>query len=60
MQTKNKKIFLVVFLVYLFFNNLNLRAEEFNIKAKEILIDKENKIIIGKGSVEAIDTEGKK
>tara|TARA_B100001123_G_scaffold449319_1_gene614189 strand:- start:2784 stop:5216 length:2433 start_codon:yes stop_codon:yes gene_type:complete len=59
MQTKNKKIFLVVFLVYLFFNNLNLRAEEFNIKAKEILIDKENKIIIGKGSVEAIDTSGK-
>ena len=59
MQIKNRKSFLVFcFLNFLIFN-LNLHAEEFNISAKEILIDKKNEIIVGKGSVQAIDSEGK-
>ena len=37
----------------------NIYAEEFNISAMEIEVDKENNIVIGKGSVEAIDSEGR-
>ena len=59
MQTKNRKIFLTLFFLSFFIFNLNLNAEEFNISAKEILIDKENQILVGKGSVQAIDSEGK-
>ena len=59
MQTKNRKIFLTLFLLSFFIFNLNLSAEEFDITAKEILIDKENQILVGKGSVQAIDSEGK-
>jgi len=59
MQIKNRiKLFIICFLSLLFCN-ANLVAEEFNITAKEILIDKENKILIGKGSVQAEDSEGK-
>ncbi len=39
--------------------NVNLNAEEFNITAKEVLVDKENEILIGIGSVIAVDSEGK-
>jgi len=59
MQTKNRKIFLTLFFLSFFIFNLNLSAEEFNITAKEIFIDKENQIIVGKGSVQAIDSVGK-
>ena len=38
--------------------NSNLNAEEFNISAKEIVVDKENETLVGKGSVEATDLEG--
>jgi len=58
MQTKNKKIIFIYFLIFFLFN-LNLAAEEFGIVAKEIIIDKENKVLIGKGSVKAEDSEGK-
>jgi len=58
MQIKNrKKIFIFCFLS-LFFLNLNVYADEFNITAVEISVDAENDIIIGKGSVEATDKEG--
>ena len=59
MQIKNRKNFHIIFFLSLFIFNLNLNAEEFDITAKEILIDKENEIIIGKGSVQAVDSEGK-
>ena len=60
MQIKNsikKKIFLL-FILLIFKSNLN--AEEFNISAKEILVDKENETIVGIGSVLATDSEGKR
>ena len=59
MQIKSKKKLLFIFFLSLFAFNINLNAEEFDIAAKEILVDKENEILIGKGSVEAVDTEGK-
>ena len=58
MQIKNKKYFFILFILSFLFNS-NIFAEEFNIKAKEIIVDKEKQIIIGIGSVVAQDTEGK-
>ena len=60
MQTKNRKKNLFVFLLSLFVFNLNLNADEFDISANEILIDKENEILIGKGSVQAVDSGGRR
>ena len=60
MQIKNKVILIVICFLNLFIFNSNLHAEEFNISAIEITVDKANEIVIGKGSVEAIDSEGKK
>ena len=59
MQIKNKLAVIIVCFLSLNLFFLNLRADEFNIEAVEILVDKENDIIIGKGSVEATDKEGK-
>ena len=60
MQIKNRKILILFFLLtFLTFNTTFIKADEFNITANEIIVDKENKILIGKGSVEAIDSEGK-
>ena len=59
MQIKNKIILIVICFLNLFTFSLNLYAEEFNISALEITVDKENEIVIGKGSVKAIDSEGK-
>ena len=59
MQTKNKKNYLIIYFLIFFVFSISLSAEEFNITAKEVLIDKENEILIGKGSVKAIDTQGK-
>jgi len=58
MQIKNKKNIIILYFLILFFSSLNLNAEEFNISAKEILINKDEEIIVGKGSVVAKDTEG--
>ena len=58
MQIKNRKNLIIIFFLNLLLFNLNVNAEEFNISAKEILIDKENEIIVGKGSVLAQDSEG--
>ena len=60
MQIKNRKNISIILFLSLFVFNLNLSAEEFDITAKEILIDNENKILVGKGSVQAIDSEGKR
>jgi len=59
MQTKNKVNLLILFFLIFFIFDSNLYAEEFNISAKEVFIDKKNEILIGKGSVTAIDSEGK-
>lgn len=59
MQTKNRINFLTIFFLIFFVFNFNLNAEEFNITAKEILVDKENEILVGEGSVTAEDSEGK-
>jgi len=61
MQIKNRnKILIFLFLgLFTFNSNLKANAEEFNISAKEISIDKENEILIGSGSVQAVDTEGR-
>ncbi len=59
MPIKNRKNILFIILLSLFMFNSNLIADEFDITAKEILVDKENETLIGKGSVEAVDSEGK-
>ena len=59
MQIKSKKNLIIICFLSLFLFNLNLSAEEFDIKAKEITVDRENEIIIGEGSVQAKDSEGK-
>ena len=58
MPTRNRKILLIVFFLIFFVPNFNLNADEFNITANEISIDKENEILVGKGSVTAEDSEG--
>ena len=59
MRTKNRKNLLIIFFLIFFAFNFDLSAEEFNITANEILIDKENEILVGEGSVKAVDSEGK-
>ena len=59
MRIKNKKNLIIICLLNLLLFNPNISAEEFNITAKEILIDKENEIVVGKGSVIAQDSDGK-
>ena len=51
-----KLIFFIICSIFIF--NTSLLSDEFNITAKEIIIDKENEILVGKGSVEAVDTQG--
>ena len=52
---KNK---LILFFIFLFTLNANLNADEFNISAKEILVDKNNEVLVGTGSVNAVDKDG--
>ena len=59
MRTKNRKNLLIIFFLIFFVFNFDLSAEEFNITANKILIDKENEILVGEGSVKAVDSEGK-
>ncbi len=56
-KIKNKIFIFLLCLTSLFVTNIN--AEEFNITANEILLEKNNKVIVGKGSVRAMDKEGK-
>ena len=58
MPTKNK-IFIIIFcFLSLISYKVDIKADEFNISAEEIFVDKENDIVIGKGSVEVTDKEG--
>ena len=59
MPIKSKIITLVLCILNLFIFNLDVSADEFNISAVEISVDKKNNIVIGKGSVEATDQEGR-
>ena len=59
MQIKNKIIPIIIFFLSLLTTNLVLYADEFDISASEISIDKENEIITGKGSVEVNDEQGR-
>ena len=59
MQIKNKVKKLIILILLSFVCNINVLADEFNIVASEILLDKENNIITGKGSVEVTDNKGK-
>ncbi len=59
MLTKNRINYLIIFFLVFFVFSFKLYAEEFNITAEEIVVDKENEILIGKGSVTAVDSEGK-
>ena len=56
-KSKFYKIFLLFIIT--FFLKTNLYAEEFDISAKEIIIDKKNNTVIGNGSVVAIDSENR-
>ena len=56
MLIKNKTILAFIFLLIL---SSNIQAEEFNISAKEITVDKKNNVFTGKGSVKVTDKEGK-
>ena len=59
MPIKSKIITLVLCILNLFIFNLYVSADEFNISAEEIIIDKVNNIVIGSGSVEATDIQGR-
>ena len=59
MQTKNKFFFIFLSLLFLFNNNFYLNAEEFDIAAERIVIDKEKNILTGAGSVVAKDKDGR-
>ncbi len=60
MLIKNRNIiFILILFLSIFVLNFKSFAEEFNITAKEIFIDKDQDILIGKGSVKAIDNQGK-
>ena len=56
-KTKNRILKFLLCATLLFATNIN--AEEFNITADEILLDKNNEVITGIGSVKAVDSEGK-
>ena len=59
MQIKNRTILIIICTLSLYIFNSNLHAEEFNISASEISVDKKNNIVTGKGGVEVTDSEGK-
>jgi LPS-assembly protein len=59
MQIKNRLFFIILVFLFLFKSSLYLKAEEFDISAEEIIIDKEKNIVTGKGSVVAKDQDGR-
>ena len=59
MQIKNKKYSIIIFLLSFIYFASNVYAEEFDITAKEIIIDKENQTLVATGSVQALDSEGR-
>ena len=59
MQIKNKIILIIICTLSLSIFNSILHAEDLNISALEVSIDQKNNVVIGKGSVEVTDSEGK-
>ena len=59
MLTKNNKFFIISCVLGLLTLITNLKADEFNISASNITFDKENNTVLGKGSVEVIDSQGR-
>ena len=59
MQIKSKITVIIACFLSLTVLSLDLHADEFNISALEVLVDKENNIITGIGAVEVTDKEGK-
>ena len=59
MQIKNKISLPIVSFLTLILFSASALANEFNISAVEIFVDKKNETIEGKGSVEALDKEGR-
>ena len=59
MQIKNKLLIKVLLFLGLILFSLKVYADEFDISATEIRIDKENNIVTGIGSVEVIDKDGR-
>ena len=59
MQIKGKIILILISVLLFCTINSKLYADEFNISALEITVDKKNNIVKGKGSVEVTDTSGK-
>ena len=59
MQIKNKLFLIIFYLLSLCLFNASIYAEEFDITAKEIILEKDKEVLIGKGSVEVRDSEGK-
>ena len=57
MQIKNKIFLIIICFLCWSVVDSNLRADEFNISALEITIDKENNIVEGTGSVEVTDKQ---
>ena len=59
MQTKSKIIIIFFYIFnFLIFDSI-ANSDEFNISAEVISVDKENNIVVGKGSVEVTDAQGK-
>jgi len=54
-----KNSFFIFIFIGIFFFNHNIKADEFNITAEEILIDKDNQTLVGTGNVKAKDNKGK-
>ena len=59
MQIKNKILSLLSSFFVILFLYTNTNADEFNISAIEITLDKKNNIVEGKGSVAVEDQDGK-
>jgi len=59
MQIKNKFLIKILLFLSLMLFCSTIYAEEFDISANEIKIDKKNNIVTGLGSVEVIDKEGR-
>ena len=59
MQTKNKIFLIIIYLLNFTLFNTHVLSDEFDISALEVIVDKKNNTIIGKGSVEAIDSDGR-
>jgi len=59
MRTKNKLIFIITFFLSFLFTFSALHADEFDLSAKEVIVDSEKNVVFGKGAVEVTDKEGK-